>query len=348
MEQQHQVPQQISSYQFRLVGDMTLKQFFQVAGGAIVALIIYSSSLPGYVRWPLIIVSVLMGAALAFFPIQDRPLEKWIFSFFKSIYSPTMFVWKKDASPKDYFLPEKSNLPQISIQGVAPTSPQTTTPTATNTEHQHVVSPQLEEKEKEFLSKVTQHFSNSDAPATLPRQQLNSNLSPVGVPQSGAVKMGTGSATSVPEAKPSEGPSSVQITETKLRPATTASSPTNASQAVFSNAAAPSMPTTPNVVVGQVQDSQRKIIENAILEIKDNQGRPVRALKSNKLGHFMIVTPLLNGKYEMVIEKPGYVFKPVSFTVDGNIVPPIIITAEREKGTQEDEAGTNNAVFSQV
>jgi hypothetical protein len=44
-EEQHPIPQQISAYHFRLVGDMTLKQFFEVAGGAIIALIIYSTNL---------------------------------------------------------------------------------------------------------------------------------------------------------------------------------------------------------------------------------------------------------------------------------------------------------------
>ncbi|KKR52786.1 MAG: hypothetical protein UT88_C0021G0001, partial [Candidatus Woesebacteria bacterium GW2011_GWD2_40_19] len=37
--EQHPIPQNISSYQFRLVGDMTLKQFFQLAGGFLVGLI---------------------------------------------------------------------------------------------------------------------------------------------------------------------------------------------------------------------------------------------------------------------------------------------------------------------
>jgi len=40
MEAEHPIPQQISAYQFRLVGDMTIKQFFQVAAGALIALLI--------------------------------------------------------------------------------------------------------------------------------------------------------------------------------------------------------------------------------------------------------------------------------------------------------------------
>jgi len=84
---QHPVPQQISSYQFRLVGDMTLKQFLELAGGALVGLLFYASSLPGIIKWPLIIISVLFGAALAFLPLEDRPLEIWVLAFFVSISS---------------------------------------------------------------------------------------------------------------------------------------------------------------------------------------------------------------------------------------------------------------------
>src|SRR6266498_2906030 len=93
MEAEHPIPQQISSYQFRLVGDMTLKQFFQVAAGAIVALVVYSTNFPAIVKWPLILGSFLTGVAFAFFPLQDRPLSKWITLFIQAIYSPTIFLW---------------------------------------------------------------------------------------------------------------------------------------------------------------------------------------------------------------------------------------------------------------
>jgi len=95
MEEQHPIPQQISTYQFRLVGDMTLKQFLQVGGGILISLIIYSTPIIGIIKWPLVIISALGGAALAFLPFQERPLEKWIFAFLRSIYSPTLFYWKR-------------------------------------------------------------------------------------------------------------------------------------------------------------------------------------------------------------------------------------------------------------
>src|SRR5437764_399195 len=106
--EQHPIPQQISSYQFRLVGDMTLKQFFQVGGGALIALLFYSSNLPFYIKWPLIIISFLFGAALAFFPLEDRPLAKWIYLFGKSVYAPTLYLWMKNYKAPQFFQAEST------------------------------------------------------------------------------------------------------------------------------------------------------------------------------------------------------------------------------------------------
>ena len=95
--------------------------------------------------------------------------------------------------------------------------------------------------------------------------------------------------------------------------------------------APPTPPTKPNTVVGQVMDPDGKIVEGAILEIKDPRGRPARALKTNMLGHFMIVTPLLDGRYEILAEKEGLVFEPVTFSAKGAIIPPLSIWAKTKE-----------------
>ena len=88
---------------------------------------------------------------------------------------------------------------------------------------------------------------------------------------------------------------------------------------------------TPGKIV--LIDLDGKIVEGAILEIKDPQGRPARALKTNMLGHFMIVTPLLDGRYEILAEKEGLVFEPVTFSAKGAIIPPISIWAKSREET---------------
>ena len=104
MLSQHQIPQEISSYEFHLVGDMTLKQFAKMAAGVIIAGIFYTSHLPGFLRFFLTLLPLAIAAALAFAPINGRPLEAWFLIFLRRIYSPTIFFWEKTPAAVDFDL----------------------------------------------------------------------------------------------------------------------------------------------------------------------------------------------------------------------------------------------------
>ncbi len=334
VEEQHPIPQQISAYQFRLVGDMTIKQFFQVAGGALIALLIYSSNFASYIKWPLIIISFLTGIAFAFFPLQDRPLSTWIILFIKSIYSPTLYVWKKTEKRRDYFLPEVGGgVTQTSLPQVV-TAPEVQITQQVRKE-QIQTSPEftkLEKKEQEFLSTVTKHFTSIETiiPKPVTSQHPTRMAKDVAVPQSPKISLSDKEKehTQVFQYKPTSSPSTSGIIT--ITPFATKKS-SGAQIAQFSQEAAPpTPPTKANVIVGQVIDMENSIIEGAILEIRDSEGRPVRALKSNKLGHFMIVTPLLNGKYEIITDKEGYSFAPLTIDMIGEIIQPIVIRGKFE------------------
>ncbi len=341
MELEHPIPQQISSYSFKLVGDMTLKQFFQVAGGTLLSLVIYSTSLPAYVKWPLILVVFLGGIAFAFFPLQDRPLSQWMLLFFKAIYSPTLYVWKKTEKSREYFQPEPTVQP---LAGQA----QVTTPATISTDQAILTSEAtpkevntLEIREQEFLNKVSGHFQESAQVATAATPSVAGVVftqpQATQKPAATGIKPGVTVPKVVPHAveKTDKNVFVSQLTESKSSAVGGNISPIAehksevAKSAVFAPESAPPIPPTiPNIVVGQVMDNEGKIIENAILEIKDENGRSVRALKSNRLGHFMIVTPLSPGKYEVTTEKEGFAFEPVSLMVKGEIIPPISITSK--------------------
>lgn len=103
--EQHPVPTDITGFKFKLVGDMTLKQFGELAFGAIVAYLFYATGWPGFIRLPLTIIFALFGFALAFFPIEERPLDIWIVNFLKAIYRPTLYVWQKNAGTISFTTP---------------------------------------------------------------------------------------------------------------------------------------------------------------------------------------------------------------------------------------------------
>lgn len=324
---------------------MTLKQFFQLAGGFVVALIFYSTPLIGIVKWPIVIFSALLGVALAFLPLEERPLEKWIFAFFRAIYAPTEFFWKKTTTPQKFYQDEPTT-----GQATSPQLSQYLSSTAGKT----AATSKLDGAEKGFLSALTGIVSGMVTKATGgPITPPATNAVPVGTqplaqpkqhPQPQAVQNPTQvkSGFQIPETTPiriektapahlvveekAPVPQGPQIKAHQVAPVIAGEEIVSTKQAIFSiNAAPPNPPTVPNVVVGQVVDQDRKIIEGAIMEIKDSAGRPIRALRSNKVGHFITVTPLDTGRYDIVTEKEGYQFVPVSFEANGQLIPPILV-----------------------
>ena len=334
--EQHAIPQNISSYQFRLVGDMTLKQFFQLAGGFLVALIFYSTPLLPIIKWPFVIVSAILGIALAFLPFEERPLERWIFAFFKAIYAPTLYYWKKTATLPKFFQDEGITPAPVS------TSPQQEdalkTYLATTPQQKTGPLAKLEGAEQGFLAMLAGIFSGisgqgtavspTTAPVTLPAEERKE----VQIPQSIPVKVlqPTAPHLVVEERKSQTAPVSPQISTQAVSPAVVGEEIISTRQAQFSiDAAPPNPPTTPNVIVGQVVGQDRKIIEGAIMEIKDEMGRPTRALRSNKAGHFITITPLENGRYTIVTDKEGFEFEPINFDAAGSLIPPILVQGRR-------------------
>ena len=327
--EQHPIPQQISSYQFRLVGDMTLKQFFQLAGGIVAGLIFYSTPLLPIIKWPLAFISVILGVALAFLPLEERPLEKWILAFFRAIYSPTIFTWQKGTGTEKYFQDESVANAQDSAQQEAAVEKYLSGTRVIPTPYQ-----KLEDAERGFLTTLTGLFSgvaNQVAGAVKPAAQPVASMpaqevvkpKTLEIPQTQPIRV---SAQAAPKLVVEEKLQVPGVQMAQVAPVIMGDQFISTRQAQFSVDAAPPTPaTTPNVVVGQVVDDFRRILDSAIIEIRDSGGHPVRALRSNKVGHFITVTPLENGRYEIITEKEGYQFTPVSFEAAGEIIPPILV-----------------------
>src|ERR1035437_9296003 len=91
----HPIPQDITGFEFKLVGNMTLKQFAYVAAGAIIGLVFYAMPVPMIVRIPFVIISVGIGAIFAFVPFEGRPLDVMIKNFLKAVFNPTQYIYQK-------------------------------------------------------------------------------------------------------------------------------------------------------------------------------------------------------------------------------------------------------------
>lgn len=94
--EQHPVPQHIASFQFKLFGDLTIRQFMFLIGPMILAGLIFFSAAAPIVRIPLSVVIALVGLFVALVPVQGRPFDKWIVAFIRAVFNPTQRVWIKE------------------------------------------------------------------------------------------------------------------------------------------------------------------------------------------------------------------------------------------------------------
>ena len=89
----------------------------------------------------------------------------------------------------------------------------------------------------------------------------------------------------------------------------------------------PRVSDTPNVVVGIVKDPRGNVLSNILVEVKDREGNPVRAFKTNPLGQFASATPLSPGVYTLELEDPKKLqkFDVIQITANNQIMRPIEI-----------------------
>ncbi|KKQ01517.1 MAG: hypothetical protein US11_C0007G0010 [Candidatus Roizmanbacteria bacterium GW2011_GWA2_36_23] len=100
---QHPIPRQITTFEFKLIGFLTIKQFIYLV-------VFVPLGILTYMAFPIPIINILLavcvggiGVALAFFPINDRPLDIWIRNLYHRLTSPTQYQYHKQNHPL-YFL----------------------------------------------------------------------------------------------------------------------------------------------------------------------------------------------------------------------------------------------------
>lgn len=256
-------------------------QFAKLAGGCLIALLIYATPIVGFIKWPLVFLSAVSGALFAFIPFEGRPLDVWVTSFFRSIYRPTEYIWEK--SSVEFAFLKTEGLP--------------TTQTTTSQAPQK----NLSAKEIALLQSLQSQTDVSQEELDEKATQLLSLF-----------QQTPASTDQTPEIQPQQEPTQPE------------------KEAQFKkDLPFPTRPTQPNIVVGMVLDENNNMIEGAILEIENQNGKTVRAMRSNKLGQFRTVSPLDNGQYRLITEKEGYQFDTMSLKLSGEIIPPIEVKGKK-------------------
>ncbi len=101
--EQHPIPRQITTFEFKLIGFLTVKQFMYLVVFLPLAYIVFVLFPIPLLNILLAAVTGLIGVALAFLPVNDRPLEVWIRNMIKRLSSPTQYLYSKQ-NPPIYFL----------------------------------------------------------------------------------------------------------------------------------------------------------------------------------------------------------------------------------------------------
>jgi hypothetical protein len=266
--------------------------------------------------------------AFAFLPLEERPLDVWILNFFKSIYAPTVYLWQKQPKMPDFFSFQPAKNKPVSTKRLTPEErqrfndylkslPQPASYSVldqreTNELNQinHLLEMQTGLNPQNLLTKKTQVVKIRKLKAEPVIVRMAEPFTP-------PLEIGTPFKSPPPAPKPIKIPKKVKPSQ-ELKKMTPPAIPI------------PAPPDIPNVLVGMVLTPEAKILAGAIIEVRDTEGMPVRASKSNKLGQFFMVTPLPNGDYEMETEYPGLSFDIIKFKAEGKIFPPVKIQAKNE------------------
>lgn len=263
--EQHSIPRNVTGFQFQLIGTMTLRQFGYLAASLILAFVFFKAPL-SFLRLPLAALFVFLGFALAFLPVQERPLDVWILNFLKSVYSPTEYFWQKQNEPP-FFL--TLGLAKEEIRQKQAPKEQHKEAKEKLTNYLKSIAPAehqvLDEKEKDALSKLSPLLAQKAPTTAIPKLPI------------------------------------IKTSESKVKPP---------------------------VLVSGIIKNKNKTLPGVIVSIKDEEGIPVRLLKSDSGGRFSCGLPLKSGLYEVEVEDPEkeYVFERFGFRVNGQAFHPWLIT----------------------
>lgn len=434
--EQHPIPRNITGFQFRLIGDMTVKQFGYLIGGCIFGFVMIKLPLPALLSWPIGIGLALLGVGLAFVPIQERPLDVWLIAFIKNVYSPTQFIWRKDNEAPAILLATisgpKTQTPTVTatqlsqyqesrkkLEAYLSTLPKTAKQTVDLHERNRLsqtsslisnhytraplggitkpqTNPTTPQAFKPLVKQAVANIPDTPTPSAKPPAPHNviqapspivespktlstpnnvatqpvTRLTTVVVPEPQKAPPSTPESappsTPVEAVKPSEEAERLKTLEeqlsklleeknnlasqlTSLKQQTQKEDTVTPTQFVepqkeeqvvkiitpnvAKDAGFPSIPQVPNIISGIIKDGLGNLLPNILITIKDKEGTPLRALKTNKLGQFAASTPLPTGVYTIDCEDPQkrFNFAIIEITLTGDLVTPLEILARSER-----------------
>lgn len=277
--EQHPIPRQITSFEFKLIGFMTLHQFLYLVVFIPVAFIVYKLIPIPLINILLGLLTVAAGCAFAFLPVNDRPLDIFLKNLWKRLQSPTQYTYHKDNPPIQVL----QNLYFVSDP--------------------HRVMAHIESKEKlaAYLAKTkpvipqNQNKQNIQSLLKKPTSQLSQPKPVAGKP-------------GMPAAKPQSAQAAPKPVATK--PQVTVPTQQTGSPGMIQS------PTHP-FLLGVIKNNKKIPLPGVLIYVKDTANKPIRLLKTNPHGIFASFHPLPKGEYtiEAKDSKGGYFFDTMKLAI---------------------------------
>lgn len=95
----HPIPQDVTGFQFKIIGNMTIKQFAYLGTGVVLAWLTLQLPINAFIKIPFCAIFAFLGFGLAYLPISGRPMDAMIGNFIKALFRPTQFVYEKSGMP---------------------------------------------------------------------------------------------------------------------------------------------------------------------------------------------------------------------------------------------------------
>ncbi|RJQ24463.1 hypothetical protein C4577_07830 [Candidatus Parcubacteria bacterium] len=362
----HPIPQDVTGFKFKLIGSITVKQFLYLLFSGLLAYTCFLLGLPFFVKFLIALIPICLGTALAFLPVDGRPMDAMILNYLKAVPSENQYIYRKRGSfVLDFSYAEHHK------KTIKPNSkPQQST--AQDLKKIMLLNQfghnglKDDQEELDFIKKIKSFFDEaameekeegeqSSGGAVKNSPNINSRT-PLRVDENKeeqpveaetkqeASKQEVDKANAdqrqrerveqkvIEQAKEQRAKEALAALDKK--PSIKTIGPEGALKAGF-----PMLPDIPNIILGIVKDPRDKILQNILVEVLDKNDVPVRAFKTNTLGQFASATPLSNGIYKIFFEDPSgkHEFEAVEINLTGEIFYPLEVTSvdEREKLRRE-------------
>lgn len=339
----HPIPQDVTNFQFKLIGDLTLKQFGYLIASIVFAWLFFLLPIFVIIKLPLSISILGIGVILAFVPFEGRPSDIMFFHFFKALFTPNQYTYQSgntlqahvDNQPKEKVEEQKKEvtksvmleaspipiaIPQQQAPGqpafVNPTQAPQTVPVDQPTSpspvplQQPQTTPTISQQEATLEQQLTQAKEAEEKAqagtqeATLAHEKVQQLESQLQDVFLQKQELERQVISLKQQLAQQQQKKVYTPTEAPTEEPKQTAHVIKISKQMSKSVGLPITPDVPNLLTGIIKDPRKNILPNILIEVKDKDGNAVRAFKTNNLGQFASATPLLNGTYTISFEDP--------------------------------------------